>query len=383
MHLLSDHALVQHQRSEAAAANKVVAVLVALAVFACILAILRTRGPRVCLAACGYVVSLVAIALTMRELSRPPLRYKFPGFVTFVHYTFTWIACAAYWAIMREPWRCLPSSVGSMRRYLQRMIPIALALPVSIALNNRALIFIGAGLCSIVGTLSPVCTAVLSRACGRRLSAQSWLGVAVAFGGALLIGAFEVRSALALHHVDQKLSMLWGLLFALLALGLRSTRVVLQDTLTSPSAYAGGLAADKELPLTALHLLAAQSPPVVLVSLVFAFATESLPRACSQLTKPVVGMVVLTAVIATTLNILGASLLKDMGSTALQIIGKLNSIVTVAISMAFFGERLPGTVLAGTAIVLLGVAVFESGGHAGKPEKLAGSDAIGKGLEKA
>lgn len=365
------------------------AILIAIVIFGSITLILRPRGARVCLMACIYVASLVAIALAMCELTRRPLHYRYPGFVTLVHYLCTWAFCVGYWIWQREPEKCYPSSLGSMKRYLFRMVPIALALPISIALNNKALAHIGAGLASIVGTLSPVCTAVLSRIFGRRLTTVSWFGVLVAFGGALWAGCTELATILHRESAANARYQIQGLAFAIGALACRSIRVVLQDSLMSPTAYGGTAGLDTQssvalskqkgedesevsrpVPkqdlappanISGLHLLAIQSPAVILVSAVFAFVTESSVAAAAALTAPIVEMLVVTCFIAVCLNVVGACILKELGSTSMQIIGKLNTIVTTSVSMAFFHESLPVTVLCGSAVVLLGVAIFEVG----------------------
>ena len=44
-----------------------------------------------------------------------------------------------------------------------------------VVFNNKAMVYAGAGVCAVIGTLSPVCTAVISSCCGRRLTVP-WLG---------------------------------------------------------------------------------------------------------------------------------------------------------------------------------------------------------------
>mmetsp|Transcript_29738 Transcript_29738/g.69151 ORF Transcript_29738/g.69151 Transcript_29738/m.69151 type:complete len:373 (-) Transcript_29738:189-1307(-) len=344
--------------------GQVLAIIIAVVIFGSIVVILRKRGYLVSAMACLYVASLVAIALSMRQLTRAPLSYKFPAFVTVLHYICTWTAVCIYWYLMGEPTKCWPTSVGSWSRYFSKMIPISLALPISIALNNKALVYIGAGLAAIVGTLSPVLTALLSRLFGRRLTWTSWFGVLVAFAGACYAGCTELQMILKQETRENAQSKMKGLFFALGALGTRSVRVVLQDSMMSPLAYFRGSSTREEapeVPLTGLHLLAAQSPLVIAVSLVFAFITENLKAACTSVTLPIVRMLMVTCVIATTLNFLAICVLKEIGPTSMQIIGKLNSVVTTAVSLAFFGESLPVGVLVGSAIVLTGVAIFEMG----------------------
>jgi len=373
------------------------AVVIAGIIFGSITAILRPRGVRVCATACLYVASLVAISLAMCEVTRKPLHYRYPAFVTFLHYVCTWVICTGYWAWRREPEKCLPTSLGSMKLYFVRMVPIALSLPISIVLNNKALTFIGAGLAAIVGTLSPICTAVLSRVFGRRMTPISWFGVLVAFLGALWAGCSELTTILRRETEANAQAQIQGLSWAVGALAFRSIRVVLQDSLMSPKAYgeapAGPAASapsprapaeqrncedapegarqksrgalepqtEREADISGLHLIALQSPAVVCVSAIFMFATENVGDALHALTVPVFRMLVVTIVIAVCLNCVGATILKELGSTSMQIIGKLNTVVTTAVSMAFFHESLPIAVLCGSAVVLVGVAIFELG----------------------
>lgn len=346
---------------------KFAAAAITVALFGCIVAILRHRGPRVCMVALLYILHLVVIALAVRQLTRPPLNYAFPALVSLLHYVFTWIVVALYWIIKREPNKIFPSSVGPATNYLRKIVPISLALPISIILNNKSLIFIGAGLCAVVGTLSPLVTAIISRMLGRRLTCVSWFGVLVAFGGALLIGVIEACQIRAAHKHNGVAAdrALRGLVFALVALGLRSIRIVLQDTLTSPLAYrplsCRSQTESQQVALSGMHLLAAQSPAVVLVSFVFTMCTENLAHAWRQMTLSVFAMLMLTCAVATLLNILGVVLLSDVGSTLMQVIGKLNAIVTMSVSIAFFGEQVAVGVLIGSGIILFGVAVFEKG----------------------
>lgn len=76
--------------------------------------------------------------------------------------------------------------------------------------NNKAMVYAGAGVCAVIGTLSPVCTAVISSCCGRRLSLFSWAGVLVAFLGALVISWGEV-SAVDGSENKSIIQAMWGL----------------------------------------------------------------------------------------------------------------------------------------------------------------------------
>merc|ERR1719379_3031285 len=93
------------------------------------------------------------------------------------------------------------------------------------------------------------------------------------------------------------------------------------------------------------------------VSFMYALATESLTGAISELTPFLAVMILISALSALALNVLGATVLKELGASAQQIVGKLNTICIAAISVAFMGEHLPAMVVFGTMMVLGGVAV--------------------------
>jgi small neutral amino acid transporter SnatA (MarC family) len=93
--------------------------------------------------------------------------------------------------------------------------------------------------------------------------------------------------------------------------------------------------------LSPMHVWALQAPPCTGLALAYALLTESPAQAAAELTPQVGHMVFLTCVTATILNILGMTTMKHLGASSMQIIGKLNTIILLAFSMGFYGERLP------------------------------------------
>merc|ERR1712232_836918 len=81
----------------------------------------------------------------------------------------------------------------------------------------------------------------------------------------------------------------------------------------------------------------------------YAISTESVTSAWEQLTPSIA--------------FLGGLVLKDLGASAQQIVGKLNTICIAATSVAFLNEHLPLVVVLGTLMVMTGVVVFERGQH--------------------
>merc|ERR1719336_3521240 len=129
-----------------------------------------------------------------------------------------------------------------------------------------------------------------------------------------------------------------------------------------------------EEPMSVMHVYALTYSGGAFMSLLYSLWTESIVEAWNQLTLPIFGIVMCTAASALVLNFTGGYALADLGASSQQIIGKLNTIVISAFSVAFLGEHLPAIVLAGTALVLVGVAIFERGEHAASDEDASESD---------
>merc|ERR1712187_1107838 len=131
----------------------------------------------------------------------------------------------------------------------------------------------------------------------------------------------------------------------------------------APKAYADKGEGPKEEPLSVMQTFALCFPAATLVTFLYSVTTESLSAFMQQLTFEIAFMVLISAFSALALNFLGGFVLKDLGASAQQIVGKLNTICIAAISVAFLGEHLPPVVVIGTMLVLSGVVVFEQGQH--------------------
>lgn len=323
--------------------------------------ILRPRGLGVVLRACMFVATLVSTQLAVKVVESPPYNYKFPGLVTTFHFLLVSVVSAAYWIWVGQPGKCMPWSIPPSR-WCRTVFPVAVSQPISVVLNNKAMVYAGAGVCAIIGTLSPVATALLSSCCGRQLSSLSWLGVGVAFGGAVVISWGEVTQVGILGRGS---STLQGLLYAFASLFGRCAKIVILDYMMAPLAYANGKkSGDTEEPLSLMHVLVLCYPWGALLSLMYSLASGEKPHtAWEQLTPALAGIILISGVSALALNFLGTSVLKDLGASSQQIVGKLNTICIASISVAFLGEHLPAVVVLGSCLVLAGVATFERGEH--------------------
>eukprot|EP00438_Fugacium_kawagutii_P023247 Skav204751 [mRNA] locus=scaffold1013:171687:176508:- [translate_table: standard] len=98
----------------------------------------------------------------------------------------------------------VPALVAARWKEARTVVPVAISQPISVVFNNKAMVYAGAGVCAVIGTLSPVCTAVISSCCGRRLTVLSWAGVMIAFLGALVISWGEAPLAYARDRLEEE-----------------------------------------------------------------------------------------------------------------------------------------------------------------------------------
>jgi len=341
--------------------GKLAALGIVLALFSAVCFILRPHGQTATLCTVGLICSLVTTQLLMKELASAPFSFNYPGWVTVLHFATVWLVCVVYWLVKGESHKALPSSMGSASRYIRFILPIALSLPMSVVFNNTALIYLGAGLNSIVATLSPVTTAALANLMGRKVAKLAWVGVCMAFVGAGVIAWGK------LGHGHVSGGVVGGLLFSLASVLLRSIKVVLQDNLLNPTAYIRKGSEKQPLrpamPVDPMHVWALQGLPCVVISVVYAAFTEDFRAFARALEFGTSLLVLATCVSACVLNLLGMFVIKQIGGASMQILGKLNTIMVVAFSVAFLRERLQPKVISGTCLICVGVGIFEYAEH--------------------
>merc|ERR1739848_44248 len=106
-----------------------------------------------------------------------------------------------------------------------------------------------------------------------------------------------------------------------------------------------------------MHIYALQFSAGTSVTLLFSFLIEKLDgakNAWQGLNSQVAVMILVTCIPAFILNFMGGVVLRELGAPLQQLVGKLNTLVIAAISMAFLGEHLSHNVLIGTSFVLVG-----------------------------
>eukprot|EP00435_Cladocopium_sp_Y103_P001380 s2109_g1.t1 len=175
----------------------------------------------------------------------------------------------------------------------------------------------------------------------------------ISYGDAVI--SREGLRNLSLEGQSSSLALL-GMMMGIGALFARSTRTVLMDCQMNQ------YGSDEDCPkLSPLHLVALTSPAVFFFGLVVTLAVEGLNPifAMRHMRPEAAAMLAASAFCAVFLSIMGMFLIKMLGAAAAQIAGKVNILMTVAVSSSFMGERLTLPYVAGSAMVLLGASIFE------------------------
>ncbi|CAE7243294.1 unnamed protein product [Symbiodinium natans] len=336
--------------------NRCASAVISGLVFAAICVILRHRG-YVVAAACLFVASCASTQILMSALGA---FYRHPGAVTTLHLFCVWLTCLAHRLVVGRGNAAASSETRTTAWFVRKIFPIALSLPLTVVFNNTALVYAGAAICAILGTLSPVSVALMSFACGRKLSKMSWMGILVAFLGALVLAGGEATS---IQTASAPEKTFLGILFALAAVGTRTMKIVVMDVLLAPGEYSvySSQPEQKEAPLSPMQLYSLQAPWCVLIAFLYTACTESFFQAAADLTWGSGALIFLTCVSAVSLNFLGLVALKELGASSQQIIGKLNTVCVAAISVGYLNEELSRTVILGGVVVLAGAAIVERG----------------------
>lgn len=310
-----------------------------------------------------YVCSLVATQWSMKAffMTYPTLNYPF--WLTSLHSMAQFVATEAILRSQEVPTNfiALVKEQG-VSRYLCIMGPIAAVIALSICMNNASLLYIGMGLNSIVSSLTPVPTAILSRLGGKQYPLTAWIGIFIASSGGLIVLYSEATQA----YTTPRATL--GVTCAGIALLLRAAKTTLQDSLLNAH---GGLAPSfrKLLPM---ELIVLQSPLMFTVYSLLSFVFEgiqpyealwALRQRHTSLFTGALEAASLTAGAALALAWFGMMALKILGAPAMQIAGKLNVLITASFAVIFMNEELQTDEVIGGMLALTGAYIFETSLH--------------------
>jgi len=315
----------------------------------------RSHGIKGVVAISGQVLAITFVQLSTKLVQQNGFAY--PSCIALIHFFFVWVVTHIL-ATREADWTLYFSDKEALSKngtwYCKRILPIAVLQTANVIMNTTSLKYIGAGFNSIIGILCPVLTALISALLGRRFAVLAWLGIAIAIAGDAVISREGLRN-LTVEGQSASLALL-GMMLGIGALFARSIRSVLMDCQMNK------YESDQDCPkLSPLNLVALTSPAVFCFGLVVTLVVEGLEPffAMPYMGSQAAALLAVSAFCAVFLSIMGMFLIKMLGAPAAQIAGKMNILMTVAVSSSFMGERLTLPFVAGSAMVLLGASIFE------------------------
>jgi len=307
------------------------------------------------------VMAIMAVQLSTKLVLHTGFVY--PTCIASLHFLCVWLAS---WAVERRSGAAgkdgllalmdlKVSSNENAEWYLKRILPIAVLQTLNVVLNTCSLLYIGAGFNAIIGILCPVLTALVSATLGARITSLAWAGMVIAIAGDAVISIEGLKNITKSGSEPLSLAV-FGMSLGVGALFARSVRSVLMDCQMNE------YAADKACPrLRPTQVVALASPAVFVLGFALTLILEGWKPYMEllSLNASTALLLAFSTACAVYLSLMGMVLIKMLGAAAAQIAGKLNILVTVALSSAFLHERLSLGFIVGAAAVLAGAAIFE------------------------
>jgi len=309
----------------------------------------------------SQVAAIIATQLSTKALMNDG--FKYPLTITSFHFACVFITIVCWRAYIAASGMKDSLTVIFVGRssclvwYIRRLAPIAVLQCINVGCNTWSLLYVEAGFNALIGILAPIVTAMVAAACGSSISGMGWFGICLAIVGDGLVSTEGTR--LAMRHGEAYGIVLFGIGLGISAMLARSVRTVLIDC--QMNVYAK----DADCPkLSPIELAALLSPSIMCMGILNAVVVEGVDG-FKQLLAPwhlslyALSMLILSTTTAVYLTIMGLVLVKLLGASAAQIAGKLNILVTIALSSAFLGESLSALEILGGVIVLIGATIFE------------------------
>lgn len=325
----------------------------AVLLFAAIALAYRSKGSQGLAMLLSYISSVIIVQLVVKELLH---HFPYPSFICAVHLqaTTAYATVAGYRACSSK---LRPTDLDWLKWYAERFAVLAAATYASIVLNNCSLMYLEAGLSSMLGLATPVVTAWVATIFGLQLAPMAWFGIAVAVAGDAGIAMEGMKLSIGVGKHSG--TVMWGLLLSFMAMLARGLKSVFADRLVNP--YDG----DERQSMQPLEVMFLLSPLLAVLGLLGTFLQDGTAPWLElvDLSAWAWGLLILSTMAATYLNTSAVYLVKMLGAPASQIASKLNILVTAVLSCALFGERLTFAYALGTVLVLAGAWIFEKAQH--------------------
>lgn len=299
-----------------------------------------------------YMISLSTMKLSVKTIF---MEYMFvhPRFLTACHLLMSAIVGLAL-MVVRNYYRRSVLAVPTQMEFMFRLVPIGTAWTLSIGLENFSLMFCSAAFTEIMGSIAPVTTVIVIIVLGMRFKYQLLAPILLVFLGCCISVKGEVQFSG------------FGMGLCLGACMCRSVKAVLQQEVMT------GQLRSKFDPVT---LLTWQCSIAFFVMFVWSLISEGAApyiQLASLVPSRLWGTllaVLVSAVNAVVLNLLGLFVIRELGALGVQLVSQVKAILTVLGDMALLGEPVSLVEVAGFATTLLGVFLFARIDHESDYEK--------------
>lgn len=296
--------------------------------------------------------------------------FKFPLTVTVIHMLFSWAMCAFQLRFLR-PRPTDKASSMSLKEQLRKIVPLSVCFSLSVAMGNLSLKYIFPSFNQMLGAMSPLITVALAVVMQRkRYNWWTWVSMPVICGGLVVcttgevnfnaLGAFYATGATVLRAVK---SLMQGRLLE----GDKMNSVTL---LFYMAPWAGVF-----LQLLALYSEGLEPQLMLLRSLVDvegeAGAVGGAPHRMTGGVR-VLMLLICSGFNACLLNVANFMVTSYTSPVTLQVLGNVKSCLSIAVSVAIFGNPLSVEQGMGVFVCLFGVWIYnQRGGPAAKPQAAA------------
>lgn len=302
-----------------------------------------SRGPSVVCSVLCYLFALSTMKLSVKWVFVHN-QFQFAKLVSATHFLMGGLACFGL-LINRKWWSGINFPVPTYGEFLFVILPISLAVVVSIGAGNMSLVFCSASFTEVIGSTGCLITVGIVMVLGMPFQKSLvWPTMLVAIG-CMLSTAGEINfSAL-------------GMLLCFVSNVFRSAKVALQQILMT------GQSKDRFDPCVLFFWI---SLPSTLVMMLASLTTEGLEpfRHVAKMDATSVKRLLLAMGVscanATALNLAQLFVTKELGAVGSQLVAQSKSLLTVLGGMVLFGEVVTYLEAVGFVQVLLGVFIFSN-----------------------
>ena len=267
------------------------------------------------------------------------IQYKFPVAITVIHMIFSWFLCRMYIFHVRGEHEIRLT----LQEQISEILPLSICFALSVAMGNMSLKFIYPSFNQMLGSMSPLVTVLLAVLVqGKSFSFKTWISMPVICVGLAICSLKEVNfNAL-------------GTFYAVGSMVFRAAKTLIQ----------GKLLQHKMDSISLLYYMAPMSAGILLVLMIFMEGLEPIlllmPPNEVLLTgrATLVFLLITSGLNACLLNLVNFLVTSYTSPVTTQVLGNVKSCLSIAISVAIFGNSITVEQTMGVFTCLFGVWIY-------------------------